>query len=87
MQQASVNFVNKFSNGSDNLGLITFASSTSVDFPIANNFNGASATLPAPTQTVTTILGNINCAGSTSSPMALWYGYDQLVGLGSSPTR
>lgn len=81
VQQASINFVNKFSNGSDNVGLVTFASSSNVDFPIANNFNGASATLAAPTQTVPTILGNIVCNGSTSSPMALWLGYDQLVGL------
>jgi len=81
VQQAATNFVSKFSNGSDNLGLVTFASSTSDDFPIANNFLAASGTLPAPSQTVPTILGNIVCAGSTSSPMALWYGYDQLVGL------
>jgi Flp pilus assembly protein TadG len=81
VQQAATNFVSKFSNGSDNLGLVTFASSTSDDFPIANNFLAASGTLPAPSQTVPTILGNITCAGSTSSPMALWYGYDQLVGL------
>jgi Flp pilus assembly protein TadG len=79
--QAATNFVNKFANGSDNVGLVTFASSTSDDFPIANNFLGASGTLPAPSQTVPTILGNITCAGSTSSPMALWYAYDQLVGL------
>src|SRR5207253_3665179 len=30
---------------------------------------------------VTTMLGNIICAGSTSSAMALWLGYDQLAGL------
>ena len=81
VQQASINFVNKFSNGSDNVGLVTFASSSNVDFPIANNFNGATSTLAAPAKTVPTILGQINCQGSTSSPMALWLGYDQLVGL------
>jgi Flp pilus assembly protein TadG len=81
VQQASTNFVNKFSNGSDNVGLVTFASTTNADFPIANNFLAASTTLPAPAQTIPQMLGNIVCAGSTSSPMALWYGYDQLVGL------
>ncbi len=81
VQQAATNFVNKFSNGSDNVGLITFASTTSPDFPIANNFLAASATLPAPTLTIPQLLGNITCAGSTSSAMALWYAYDQLVGL------
>jgi hypothetical protein len=79
--QAATNFVNKFSNGSDNVGLVTFASSTNADFPIANNFLAASSTLPAPAQTVPQLLGNISCLGSTSSAMALWTGYDQLVGL------
>jgi Flp pilus assembly protein TadG len=72
--QAATNFVNKFSNGSDNLGLVTFASSTNVDFPIANNFQTATVNVP-------TILSNIICQGSTSSPMALWTAYDQLVSL------
>jgi Flp pilus assembly protein TadG len=81
VQQAAVNFVNKFSNGSDNLGLVTFAASTHNDFPIANNFLGASATLPAPTATIPQLITGITCQSSTSSAMALWYGYDQLVGL------
>jgi Flp pilus assembly protein TadG len=81
VQQAAINFVDKFSNGSDNLGLVTFAASTHVDFPIANNFLGASGTLPAPASTVPTLINNITCQSSTSSAMALWYGYDQLVGL------
>ncbi|HTB15932.1 MAG TPA: pilus assembly protein TadG-related protein [Bryobacteraceae bacterium] len=85
VQQAAINFVNKFSNGSDNLGLVTFGASTHVDFPIANNFLGASGTLPAPASTVPTLIGNITCQSSTSSAMALWYGYDQLVGL-NQPT-
>ena len=72
--QSATNFVNKFSNGRDFLSLTTFASSTNTDFPIASNFQ--TATVP-----VTTMLSNIVCQGSTSSAMALWYGYDQLVGL------
>jgi Flp pilus assembly protein TadG len=85
VQQAAVNFVNKFSNGSDQLGLVTFAASTGADFPIANNFLGASGTLPAPAKTVPQIISGMACASSTSSAMALWYGYDQLVGL-AQPT-
>jgi Flp pilus assembly protein TadG len=73
-QQAAINFVNKFSNGSDNVGLVTFASSTNADFPIANNFQTASPN-------VVSMINAIACEGSTSSAMALWYGYDQLVGL------
>ena len=74
VQQAAVNFVNKFANGSDYVGLVSFASSTNADFPIATDFQTATVNVP-------TIINNINCAGSTSSPMALWTAYDQLVGL------
>jgi Flp pilus assembly protein TadG len=72
--QAATNFVNKFSNGSDNVGLVTFASSTNADFPIANNFQTATVNVP-------TLINGVSCEGSTSSAMALWTGYDQLVGL------
>jgi Flp pilus assembly protein TadG len=74
VQQAAINFVNKFSNGSDYVGLVSFASSTTVDFPIATDFQTASPN-------VITQINNIVCESSTSSAMALWTGYDQLVGL------
>jgi Flp pilus assembly protein TadG len=77
LQQSAVNFVNKFSNGRDYVSLITFASSTHVDFPIADNFLTAAPSVP-------TLINNFSCAGSTSSAMALWEGYDQLVGLNQS---
>ncbi len=74
VKQAATNFVSKFANGTDYIGLVTFASTTNVDFPIANNFQTAGTNVP-------TLINNIQCQGSTSSAMALWYGYDQLVGL------
>jgi Flp pilus assembly protein TadG len=74
VQQAAINFVNKFANGTDYVGLVTFASSTNADFPIASNFQTATPSVP-------TLIDDITCEGSTSSAMALWYGYDQLVGL------
>src|SRR5271166_5535507 len=74
VQQAAINFVNKFANGRDNMALVTFATTTHADFPIANNFQTATPSVP-------TLINDIACAGSTSSAMALWYGYDQLVGL------
>ena len=77
LQQAAVNFVSKFANGTDYVGLVTFASSTHVDFPIASNFQTATTNVP-------TLINNIVCQGSTSAAMALWYGYDQLVGLNQS---
>ena len=77
VKQSAINFVNKFVNGRDNIGLITFATSTNVDFPIANNFQTASTN-------VVTLINNITCNGSTSSAMALWKAYDQLIGLNQS---
>ncbi len=74
VRQSAINFVNKFSNLRDNLSLITFASTTYVNFPMANDFKTAATN-------VQTILTGMNCAGSTSTAMALWQGYDQLVGL------
>ncbi len=38
VKQAAINFVDKFSDEHDNIALVTFAASTHVDFPIANNF-------------------------------------------------
>jgi Flp pilus assembly protein TadG len=72
--QSAINFTNKFSNGRDYIGLVTFASSTNVDFPINTDFQTASPN-------VVTMIGNITCAGSTSSAMGLWEGYDQLISL------
>jgi len=70
----AVGFVGKFSNGRDNVGLVTFATSSMNDFPIANNFNTASPNVPA-------ILNSLVCTGGTNSAEGLWLGYQQLVTL------
>ncbi|MBV8819315.1 MAG: VWA domain-containing protein, partial [Acidobacteriaceae bacterium] len=72
--QSATNFVQKFANGRDNVGLITFASSTYPDFPLGNTFQSASPN-------IATILSRISCAGSTSSAQALWQAYQQLAAL------
>lgn len=74
LQQSAVNFVNKFSNGRDEIALVTFASSTHADFHISTNFQTASPN-------VVSLIQGFTCEGSTSTAMALWYGYDQLVSL------
>lgn len=74
LKQAAVNFVNKFANGRDNVGLVTFASSALNDFPAANNFLSASTDIP-------TILNSLVCTGATSSAEGLWLGYSQLAAL------
>ncbi len=74
LKAAATGFVSKFANGRDNVGLITFATSSRVDFALANNFDTAS---PA----VTDIMNEVTCTGATSSAQALWTGYQSLATL------
>jgi Flp pilus assembly protein TadG len=74
LKQAAVSFVNKFANGRDNVGLVTFATSSMVDFPAATNFLSASPAVPD-------ILNSLTCNGGTNSAQGLWQGYTQLVAL------
>jgi Flp pilus assembly protein TadG len=71
-------FVGRFSSGHDNVGLVTFASSTILNFAPNTTFDTASPN-------VSTILGGLSCAGSTSTAYALWTGYQQLIAL-NQPT-
>lgn len=71
---AAQNFVGQFSPGNDNVGLVTFASTTYLNFPPATTFESASPN-------VVTMLGNIACSGSTSTANGLWMGYQQLIAL------
>jgi hypothetical protein len=74
LQQAASSFVNQFANGRDNVGLVTFATSSRPDFPIANDFLSASPSVPS-------ILNSLTCTGDTNTSQGLWEGYSQLVGL------
>jgi hypothetical protein len=74
LKAAAVGFVGKFANARDNLSLITFASSSRADFPIANDFQTANPSVP-------TILSNLVCNGATSSALGLNLGYNQLLTL------
>jgi len=74
LKNAATGFVSKFSNGSDNVGLLTFATSSRVDFGLATNFNTA-------TPSVSTIINEVTCSGATSSAQALWTGYQALTAL------
>ncbi len=74
LKAAAVSFVSKFANGRDNLALVTFATSSIPDFPIANDFQTASPSVP-------TILNSVNCTGGTNTAQGLWEGYQQLVTL------
>lgn len=71
---AAQNFVTQFSPGHDNVGLVTFASTTYVAFTPNTTFQSASPN-------VSTILGDIVCEGSTSTAYGLWTAYQQLIAL------
>jgi hypothetical protein len=71
LKAAAVNFVEKFSEGRDNLGLITFATGSRVDVALTQTFK----------TTVETTLNHLVCDGATNSAQGLWQGYQQLAGL------
>lgn len=71
LKAAAVGFVEKFAEGRDNLGLITFATSSRVDRAPSMTFKTA----------VESTLNSVVCTGATSSAQALWQGYQSLVGL------
>ncbi len=74
LKAAASGFVDQFASGRNNVGLVTFAFTSYVNFPLANTFQTANPN-------VKTLIGNINCAGSTSTAMGLWKGYQQLIAL------
>lgn len=72
MRAAAKSFVDKFSEGRDRVGLLTFGLSSQVDFVPATNFKTASPS-------VNTLIDSIACSGNTGTAQALWQGYQQLV--------
>jgi len=68
---SAVSFVNSFAQGRDQVGLITFATSSNVDAAPSTNFQ----------PNVANVLNGVTCVGGTSSAQGLWQGYDQLVQL------
>ena len=71
LKAAAVNFVEKFAEGRDNLGLVTFATSSRVDVPLTTTFKTP----------VESTLNGLVCTGATNSSQALWQSYQELAGL------
>lgn len=74
VRAAAIGFVTKFAPGRDNLGLVTYATSSFLEFPMGNNFATASPTLE-------TRINNIVCSGATATADGLSRGYWNLAGL------
>ena len=71
MKAAAQSFVDKFSNGRDTLGLITFMQSASVDYAPTTNFKTQNPTLSS-------VIGTIVCTDSTATAEALSLAYTQI---------
>jgi len=68
------NFVDKFQNGRDRLGLITFHGSSLLDYAPTKNFKSASPSLDSKISTLA-------CGNGTGSAQALWQGYQQIQAI------
>jgi Flp pilus assembly protein TadG len=65
-------FISSFTNGRDQIGLITFMSGSNLDYAPTVNFK-------TNTPSLDTTLSNLVCGGNTGSAQALWQAYQQLV--------
>ncbi|HEX4168216.1 MAG TPA: vWA domain-containing protein [Bryobacteraceae bacterium] len=73
MKASAASFVDKFSNGRDRLGLITFKGSAHVDFPSNLSFK----------PDLQTLIGTLQCAGNTGTAQALYLAHQQFLSNGS----
>lgn len=71
MKAAAQSFVDKFSNGRDTLGLITFMQSANVDYAPTTNFKTQNPSLSS-------VIGTIVCTDSTATAEALSLAYGQI---------
>jgi Flp pilus assembly protein TadG len=71
LKAAAVSFVDKFAESRDNVGLVTFATSSRVDVALTTTFKTP----------VESTLNSVVCTGATSSAQALWQSYQALAGL------
>jgi Mg-chelatase subunit ChlD len=74
LKAAAKLFVDRFSEGRDNVGLITFATNSRVDSPLSTTFKTA----------IDNTLTPINCNGFTNMSQGLWEAYDALATLGQT---
>ncbi|MBL0158419.1 MAG: VWA domain-containing protein [Bryobacterales bacterium] len=73
VRTAANSFVDKFANGRDRLGLVSFNGASMLDYAPTLNFKDAPA--------LSTKIAAIRCGGWTGMNQALWLGYQQLVNL------
>jgi Flp pilus assembly protein TadG len=74
VKMAATDFITKFAEGRDYLGLVTFATTSWVDYAAQPTFKSGGYDMDE-------ILGNLSCDGWTNSSQGLWDGYSELVRL------
>ena len=72
MKSDAANFVSKWTNGRDTLGLITFMGNASVDYPSTLYFKSQ-------TPSMATVLGTLNCGGNTGSASGLSLAHQEIL--------
>ena len=75
MKASAETFISFFSDGQDQLGLISFHAWANVDFPFNTHFQTASPNM-------TTILSDLQCGSNTASAQGLDLAYQQIKNLG-----
>ncbi len=73
LRSSATAFVDRFSNGRDRLGMVTFNGATRLAYPLNLNFKDSPS--------IYTTINAITCSGWTNTSQALWEGYQQLVTL------
>jgi Flp pilus assembly protein TadG len=86
MKASAQTFVNYFVDGQDQLGLITFHASATVDYPHDSSgvglTPGFTTSFKSSTPSLNTTIGDLVCGSNTSSAMALNLAYKQIQALG-----
>lgn len=72
MKSDAANFVSKWTDGRDRLGLITFMGNAAVNYPSTLYFKSQ-------TPSMTTVLGQLNCGGNTGSAAAISLAHQQVL--------
>ncbi len=83
LKSAATDFVNRFAEGRDQVGLVVFGGSAIVAFPPRNPNNPAAGTGPADnfksaSPSIPTLINAINSGSNTGMAEALWLAYQEL---------
>jgi len=73
LRSSATAFVDRFANGRDRLGMLSFNGATRLDYPMSLYFKDSPS--------IYTRINALACAGWTNTSQALWEGYQQLVAV------